>query len=133
MENLVQVWAITLKSHCTKRDLYINFLNKWSSPRVSFFRRIWRYIFDLRKKRKTENGFFGIPAKLARTDKSMASSYSTGKPLCPKERTDRESQISGFRFNLVILLGVLILWISKKTQNLFLGFDFPEEILSCPS
>ena len=43
------------------------------------------------------------------------------------------SQISGFRFNLVILLGVLILWISRETQNLFLGLDFPEEILICPS
>ena len=60
----------------------------------------------------------------------MASPYSTGKPLCPKERTGRESQISGFRFNLVILLDVLILWISKEMQDLFLGFDFPEEILS---
>jgi len=72
-------------------------------------------------------------AKFARTDKNMASPYSTGKPLCPKERTDRESQISGFRFNLVILLGVLIVWINKETQKLFLGFDFPEEILSCLS
>ena len=72
-------------------------------------------------------------AKLTRTDKNMASPYSTGKPLCPKERTDRESQISGFRFNLVILLGVLILWISRETQNLFLGLDFPKEILICPS